>query len=795
MTLSRRRLVGLIGLLVLVLAGLLRFAQWGAPLTLDETIVMQAYLSRPAATIAAAYDNVGNHILASLVIRLASALSSKELFDALADIRLLQLPSILASVATLLVLWRVAVLLASPPVAVLAAAFLGVSFWHLAYSHMLRGYSLSVLLNLAGAWLLLEALLRRKAWPWWALPATLAAAHYTVPTNVFYTLALAAWACVALAGRRPAARRKASRKGASRGKPLQTPPSSGAWSEGRSLLAVAAAGAALTLAVYAPVLKDMRRHAAERGRYLEAREGGAARLLDEYSRVLGGSRPLAVFYAAVAGVGVASALRRRGTRRLAGWLLASYLCVPVAGFYWSGIPGCVRFQTSCLPFWAMAFALGLQGLSVRLSRRLGLKAGAPALVAAGVVFVSALASPQVADFLRWNRGVDPRRVMLWLVDRVRSSSDFVVLCAQMGEGLPRAKGLMQGFEAQFAPLRWEYYAMRAHIKPYSRFLALGDHPYLLRSRYFILAADRASAEATLARSAIDPLLAEGLREAGAVGRVRIFTLDLDDGALARYRWALASAGAPAALRGQALTGLGYDALRRSAFAEAVGFLEKAKRLAPGDERARYLLGMAYYLSFDDARAEGEFAWCVARDTENVHAPVYYGDVLAAQGRVEDAMVAYARYDRSVYRGMPEDAWIFERKAASARAELRRGVGPVIMRASAPEALGRAADAYIMRGGYERAALLLSRANRARPTVDRLMALAACSHFMFRYADSVRLMREAVQAGGGVEVKLSLANELMLTHEIAEAEGLVRGVLSGNPGRADAKELLARLRRL
>jgi hypothetical protein len=175
----------------ILLAGALRFAHLGAPLTSDESYTIRNYAQMPLRIIATKYNAPNNHLLVSVMLHLIDAAAPKKIFLTLADIHLLQFPSIAASVLALVLLYLIAAELTGTLAAALAVVALGVSFWHLIYSHMLRGYSLSVFFNLLNLWLVLR-ILERKIWPLWMLPLALAATHYLIPLNACYTLALAA---------------------------------------------------------------------------------------------------------------------------------------------------------------------------------------------------------------------------------------------------------------------------------------------------------------------------------------------------------------------------------------------------------------------------------------------------------------------------------------------------------------------------------------------------------------------------------------------------------------------------
>ncbi|MBI4677856.1 MAG: hypothetical protein HY748_09770 [Elusimicrobia bacterium] len=340
--LSRRRRVFLT--VVVAVAGVLRFAQWGAPLTPDEGYMVSERV------------RYNTHPLLALVLRSINAVSPTDLLDTLADIRALQLPSLAASIASLGLLYAVAAELTTPAVAVLAVAALGVSFWSLVYGHMLRGYSLSAFLNLLNLWIVIQVLLRRRARLLWFLPFTLAAAHYAILLNLFHTLALAAWAAVVLWLRRglPAA----------------------AWNAGWPLFLAMAAGLALTYAAYLPHQGSIGQTAAVFTAANSWSFQSAAAVATNYLRVLGSPGAFAGGYLLAASLGILFCLRRRGVGRLAGLLMACYLVLPPLALFLARLDPWTRYLTGTLPFWALAFAKGLQAAAFEAAARMHFMRGA-----------------------------------------------------------------------------------------------------------------------------------------------------------------------------------------------------------------------------------------------------------------------------------------------------------------------------------------------------------------------------------------------------------------------------------
>lgn len=231
-------------------ACLLRLAHWGASVTGDEAYTLRNYAAGSVAQIRSIYNAPNNHVLLSLLLRGIDQSWPQDLVESMADPRPLQAPSVLASMGAVLLLYSCAALLAGPAAALIASAAFGAAYWHLLYSHMLRGYSLACFFNLLSLWLLLQALLRRRAWALWALPAAVAAGHYTLPSNALYTAALALWAAWVLRARKPSAR---TLKGKNAKAPPAPPPLSAL-----SGLAVLAAAGGLTYWAYAPMWAELR---------------------------------------------------------------------------------------------------------------------------------------------------------------------------------------------------------------------------------------------------------------------------------------------------------------------------------------------------------------------------------------------------------------------------------------------------------------------------------------------------------------------------------------------------------
>ena len=739
-----------------LLLSALRFAHLGAPLTTDEGFTLKRYAAEPLAAIVASYDAPNNHLLLSVLLHGIDALSPLKLFGTLASPWPLQLPSILSSIGALALLYAIAAILLNRRVAALAMTALGVSFWHLAYSHMLRGYSLSVFLNLLCVWLALQALVKGRLRWLLPLPAALAAAHYVIPTNAASSLALVIGSCLLLRERRS----------------LWTRPlAAGA-------AAALAAGGLLTYLAYRPVLSQLLSYASA-SRTAGAASSSAASPVADVFRVLGSGWTYRIGFAAVAFYGLAFAFRRRGKWRAAASLAAAYIAAPPLLFAIMRAPPPARVYTGALPFWALAFAAGLYGAAAGLRRRLP-PFSSDRLWLGLMLLLAGVSAGQISTFWNWNRGLDARGAIRTVASRVEHTDDFAVIATQMGD----ASDIGDNID-------WEYYGYASAIYPYYNMVLGADFPYLIRGKYFILAEDEAAARVALARTNVDPFLAQSLRQTGSRGRVRVFELTLDDPVLASYRAALRDESSSPSSRAAALAGLGFDALHRERLEEAASLLEKAKVLSPDDEKIRYLLGWAYYVSFDDAKAGPELCWIAEHDSANVHAPLYCADTLAAGGRFPEALRWYAYYDGP---NGGAAGYMFQDRAKAAAEAAGRGAAPRLNRSSSRARLESAAE-YFRAGSYERAVSAFSQSLRPPPALEARANMIAIEMSLKKYAAAERDLRTALDAGAGDEFRLALAKELAAKQDFAGAKSAVAGILKANPGFKPAVDFSRDLNRL
>ncbi|MFI5360624.1 MAG: hypothetical protein ACHQ49_01540 [Elusimicrobiota bacterium] len=745
-----------IAVLLIALLGALRFAHWDAPVLGDESYQITFFVNKaPAEIVAAASDN---HILFTLILHAVNAASHKELLRTLTDTRALRALDEAASVLSLILTYLLAVELTNPLAAIPAVALFGVSYWPLLYSHRLRGYSFTMCLNLISAWLVLRVLRGRLRWAW-LLPIMLAATNYAATVGFAYGVALAAGTFLALALPGIDARRRKS----------------------LALAAAFAAGAALTYAAYRPLLAGL----AQVHDQLRA-QGTAASFRDaavwkSYFRVLGLGTAFPAIFGAVSACGLIGLLRRRGRPRRAGALIAAYVLVPPLLLALKG--DVTRVFINCLPFWAMAFAAALSAGAAAFRRSYGLpRRSVQFLVLAATAAVLLAAGGQVRSFLSWNRGVDPRRACLAVLADTRDTDDFVMIADERGD------------PSDSSDPDWSYYAWAANLYPGLTFNESYDFPYLIRSRYYVVAADEAAARRTLKRSGVDEILAKRLALFLANGRTSVFKLTFDEKTLADYRVAAGARRSSRAQRVRALDGLGYDAIRDGRYGEAISFLELAKRLAPQDRKTRYLLGRAYYLSFDDEKAGAEFEWIVARDTENIHAPLYYGDTLAGRGRDGEAVRAYSFYNSGTDR-----LYLFQKQAQLATEAIQGGRAPRGRADGRYKTVSEVVDAYISMGSYDRAEAGIANVLKTKPSPESWPVLywysALAADGQRHYAGAASALRRGLAVDGGNNFKILLAKELELKFDEPQARRLTDEVLASEPGNEQALVLKKELQRL
>ncbi len=701
--------------------------------------MVRNYAAQTPSYIATHYEVANNHILLSLLLHAIDALSPKRLMMTLADPGLLQLPSILASVGALVLLYDLGLLLFSPAAALAAMAALGLSFWHLMYSHMLRGYSLATFFCLLSAWLAAHALLRGRRSLLSLLPLTLLAAHYIVPSSVIFTLALGLWAVWL------------SRQAEYR----QESPSL------KELAAVFGCGLLLTLLSYLPVLDQLPNAGIGRlglGESLLA----TPRRLGLMAGVLGRGWLFPSFFL-IAGVAGAVVGWRRGSRP--GVVLALLqLAVPLVAATLTGTMPETRVYLYTLPFWALLLA-----------------AGTPAAAgqrAAALLLFAGLSWSQVSSFRAWNRGFDPRAVVLEVSARTVQADDFVLIYTSVGD-----RDLGDVFD-------WSYYGFCADLEPFLYLRPDQDLPYLSRARYYIAAGSQEEAAAALERSGADRFVRRTLRLAKSMGRVGLYEAGVGDAVLAAYESAAKSAAGSE--QAEALIGLAVLELKYDRPARALPLLERAARLAPSHPKLRFYSGLARALTLDEEGARREFQWLVLHDRENVHAPMLLGDALASLGRFEEARRWYRWYQEPV---RPAAAWAFLARSRAALKALDDRWKPLAGRPQGAPQWRERAKLFLKLWSFERAVGAQAEAVRLDPTLQNGAELAYLRSLHHQYAAAAGLLQAAVAGGAGDPARILLARELMIKRAYGMARRELEGVLSRSPDDADARQVLEELKRL
>lgn len=721
--------------------------------------MLRHYSARPVSYIRAHYEVPNNHVLQSILHRAIDVHYPRRLIGTLAGVGPLQLPSILASIGTLILLVVVAARFFNPAVALLSLAILCTSWWHLIYSHMLRAYSLSTFFNLLSLYLLQELLLRRRLWAAALLPFSLSIAHYLLPTNVLFTAALGLWGAALAAMQWKKARADLDGAKASRRR-------NGALAEAFSrqklvltiLGAAFAVGGGLTLALYAPILGQLSAASATAG-------AGVVSPMRESIWVLGAGNGHRIFWFAFAALGAFFAVRRRRWRDRA-LLLLAYPALPFVFFGVRGIFLPARMYIDVLPMWAMLFGLG--GYAVLLSARRalhlssrGVRAATAALAAATI----AVSAGELTAFYRWNKGVDLREIVLQAAPVLRAKDDFVLVFAYRETN--DAAGIMS----------WEYYGASSTFLPYEHTQRLRDYDYLARRLYLVAAADEADARRALSESRVDRFLAKTLKEVSRVGTLMLYQVERNDAVLADYRAALLDKRTSQQARVEALIGLGVDAERSGNLRLAQRLLLEAKVLAPQDSKARFQLGHAFYLD-GDPRALREFEWVLENNPRNVHARLYYGETLADQGRFEEASRQFQWYSGPLKTA---ESWLMKKRADEASAALLAGKARVARDLSSAEGCLTTARAYGEIGSYERSLFAFERLASLRPlTAEELETEGVVLLNLHRYAAAAAHLRRAVASGEASSARLFLAMALSARQQHPEARRITESLNRAYP---------------
>lgn len=722
----------------------MRFGQWGAPPTQDEVDTFN-FATLPIQEIYSTYGGNNHHLLFNMLLRIIDQASPLRLIESTSGLAPLQFPSILASIGALIMLFFVARRFFGEDVALLAVAALGVSYWHLKYSHMLRAYSLATFVNLLCVWLLQLWLDRRNWWPLPALALGLAVSHGLVLTDAYYTIGLLPWIAVA-------------------------------WDKKRSpefaeaLGGVFAATAIMTWLLFRPTLGPFLEMVRENQvSYSEVFFGMRARVA-EFLAVVGYSPLYRLYLVTVAAAGAALLAadeeRRPGLAYCIGaiatpFLISTYQRVPIFA----------RLFIGTLPAWSMLFAVGAAALLKRTR----------APLAVGIVAVLVLGSGEAYAYLSWDRGLDPRPAIREVARLAREQDDLAMI-------LPPKED--SGLRGDY-PMPWEYAAMLVNFRTFEKSADQADFPYLARKHYYAIATSEEQAHRMLDASRVDPFMQKTFRPRGTFGKLTIYSVDRDASVIAQYKAAAADRRAPAAERAQALTGLGADATARGEPAAAVAPLVKAKALFPNDPKIRFQLAMAHYLAFQDVQAIPEFEWVVAHDTANVHAPFYLGDLLLLDGRWEDSLHWFWWYIPG-----PPKAWFFNARAKTALQAAFKKPPKGSIWATGEQGWFDRFGLFYSRGAYERADAALARAIKVEPAHAALYQYRAnMQSSLSNYHACYVYAMMALDRGAGYDAKLLAARALEIKFRLDEARRLTKEMLARNPDNQKARDLLEELDRL
>lgn len=744
-------------LAILILGALaaLRFVHWGAPLTDDEAYMVRTYANQPLLGIATSFEAPNNHILLAMILHLINALSPKELFVTMAHPGPLQSVSILASVGALVLLYKLAESAFSSRTARLATTILGLSYWHLIYSHQMRGYSLSTSLLVLTVWLVHEGMVRARHRLLYFFPVAFAAFNYTVASNLYISTGLAlgliAW--------------------------LTLSPTK--HSHRNSTLALLAIGVVLTTLLYIPIL-DAMREAARQGPPPVGLVSAMATRLGFATDVLGSSLTYRVYLLSLAVLGLVIGLRRPHKNSLLPLLSLAMISTPILATTVQGIViPFARTFVPLLPFWALLVALGLEWVIEFLTRRIpALTPVAPYALAAFVVLPAA---GGVFDFIKWNSGMNVRGLMAEVSAKTRNIDDFVLIHPTADVGLFGGR------------IDWEYYAFAAGLPPQHRTASGQDVGYLLRKQYFIAEESELAARKSLERSRIDPMFAGRMRALSRHGKLQLFSLTMDDSLLREYQAVSKDESADPSLKAQALTGLAFIYLDSDRLEKAAAHLEKAKQLQPENHRIRFYLALTRYLELDDKRAAEEFSWIVANDTTNARAPFFYGDALAGQGRSEEALLQYAWYEGAKNKANAA-AWLFSNRAPLGAQAVKRN-DPPLPPAKDAEGWANAARAFEARGSLERAAIAWRASMKIHPSVAALLGLAKAHVGLQEAVAGEQILRRVLATGAAQENRVALAKVLYQKRSLPEARKELETFLHAYPDHAEGKKLLRTIRRL
>ena len=136
---------------LLVLALVLRAPALGLGLSFDEIDTLVHYARLPLARVVSTFDSQNQHLLYSVLARLAFELFGESGWA-------VRLPAVVLGVASIAALYRFALRVADPREAIFAATLLSVSYHHVWFSQNARGYTGLLLFTLLGSSAFLDML-------------------------------------------------------------------------------------------------------------------------------------------------------------------------------------------------------------------------------------------------------------------------------------------------------------------------------------------------------------------------------------------------------------------------------------------------------------------------------------------------------------------------------------------------------------------------------------------------------------------------------------------------------------
>lgn len=137
----------------------LRLMRLDAPLWWDEVLTVIDYLRRPLGAIVTDFGNQNNHMLYTILARLAAGALGESPW-------VLRLPAVLFGAASVVALFPLALRLCGQRAALFACALMAVSYHHVWFSQNARGYTGLLLFTLLATWLWIEVR-ERPGGRWW----------------------------------------------------------------------------------------------------------------------------------------------------------------------------------------------------------------------------------------------------------------------------------------------------------------------------------------------------------------------------------------------------------------------------------------------------------------------------------------------------------------------------------------------------------------------------------------------------------------------------------------------------